>query len=95
MKKASFNGEYIIEEVKVVRPTVTVNRTGGFATREKDLIICGVCGAVMSCKASFCMGCGAKFVKIKNPMQYERYKLKEKETLDGQLFIDDIIGDKT
>lgn len=85
MKKATFGSEYIVEEKMVSRPTVTVNRTGGFATNEKDLIVCGCCGAVETWKAKFCMGCGAKFKLVKDVSQYKEYEALVNGHIDGQL----------
>lgn len=75
MKKAIFGGEFIVKEESISRPVVTVNRSGkGLANSEKDLIVCGCCGAVMTYKAKFCMGCGAKFQPVKEASKYEEYK---------------------
>lgn len=75
VQRATFGGEYIEKVENIERPVVTVNRTGKrLATGETDLIVCGNCGAVMSYKAKFCMGCGAKFSKINSVDVYKRYE---------------------
>lgn len=91
MEKAVFGGEYIVKKENVSRPTVTVNRTGkGLATNERDLIVCGCCGSVMSSKASFCMGCGAKFKKIKSIDEYRGFEALMNRQIDGQMSIKDL-----
>ena len=91
MERAVFNGEYIVKKENISRPTVTVNRTGrGLATNERDLIVCGCCGAVMSSKASFCMGCGAKFQRVKDLEKYKEYEAQLNGQLDGQMSFEDL-----
>ena len=91
MKKAVFGSEYIVKEESVIRPTVTVNRTGGFATKEKDLIVCGNCGAVEIWKAKFCMGCGAKFQLIKDKSKYAEFESMLNGQVAGQMSINDLM----
>lgn len=91
MKKAVFGGEYIIKEESILRPVVTVNRTGkGLANNEKDLIVCGCCGAVETYRAKFCMGCGAKFMTVKDISKYKEYESSVSGVLDGQISIADL-----
>ena len=91
MKKAYFGGEYIVKEELIHRPTVTVNRTGrGLANSERDLIVCGCCGAVETYKAKFCMGCGAKFQLVKDISQYRDYEASVTGVLEGQMTLDDL-----
>lgn len=92
MKKADFGAEYIIEEKLIKRPIVTVNRTSnGLANGEKDLIVCGCCGALMTHKAKYCMGCGAQFKFVKNEKDYLSYKSMLDGQLDGQMSIDEFM----
>lgn len=91
MKKATFGCEYIVKEEKILRPTVTVNRTGrGLANGERDLIVCGICGGVMSSKARYCMGCGAKFKPIKDSSCYKDFEITLSGQADGQMSINDL-----
>ena len=93
MEKATFGFEYIIKRENISRPIVTVNRTGkGLATGERDLICCGNCGAVMSCKAKFCMGCGAKFQMVKDIEKYKEYGETLSGQLEGQMSLSDLLG---
>lgn len=95
MEKAIFGGEYVVKEEKIARPIVTVNRTGrGLANGERDLIVCGMCGGVMSSKAKFCMGCGAKFKFIKDVSQYKEFESIAQGHLDGQISIEDLTNEK-
>ena len=91
MKKANFIDEYIVKEEMVKRPIVTVNRTGALFRGERDLIVCGNCGGVMSAKAKFCMGCGAKFQLVKDKKIYEDI-IKALSGLDGQMSFEDLGG---
>lgn len=70
IKKCDFyssTGAYIIDEVKTTLPMVAVLKTND------KLIICGICGGVMSAKAKYCMGCGCRFKKV-NRDEYEAIK---------------------
>lgn len=65
LKRAPFSGEFIVKEEVITRPVVTVLRdNNSFGSNEKDLIICGVCGALNNYKKSYCGGCGAKFKRV-------------------------------
>ena len=91
MKRAVFGGEYIIKEESIMRPIVTVNRTGrGLANGERVLIVCGCCGGVMTYKAKFCMGCGAKFKQVKDISEYRDFESSASGVLDGQMTLDDL-----
>lgn len=86
VKRADFAGEYVVETKTVNRPIMTVDRTGSrIANGEKDLIVCGCCGGLMSHKANYCMGCGAKFLKIKDKSKYTQYKYESEGQIAGQI----------
>ena len=93
MKKAIFAGEFILKEEKVTRPLVTVDKTGGLFRGSNDLICCGMCGSIMSHKAKFCMGCGAKFEIIKDIAKYEQFESEYKNEIAGQMSFDDLEPD--
>ena len=89
VKKADFAGEFIVDTKKVSRPVVTVNRCGDWiANGEKDLIVCGCCGSLMSHKAKYCMGCGVKFLKIKDKSKYLELKAESEGQIVNQITMD-------
>ena len=90
IKKADFftsTGAYIIDEVKTTRPTVATLKAND------KLIICGLCGGVMSAKAKYCMGCGCRFKKV-NRDEYEAIKrdYEQQNVVDrNQMHINDYV----
>ncbi len=97
LKRAPFRDVgYIIDEQTITRPTVTVLRDeNSFANKEKDLIVCGVCGSLNNYKKNYCGGCGAKFKKVslKEFKKYEEMIRKEEESdlQKNQLSIEDYL----
>lgn len=96
-KRAPFKAcGFIVEEIEIKRPTVTVLRNpNSLADKEKDLMVCGICGSLNNYQKKYCGGCGAKFKKVTleefNKLEAAVKKQEDQDIVKNQMSITDFI----